>query len=117
MTKAQVKAARLDNEPILFNHEAALLALKSAAVKKAGARGGTSELSKDILECFEVAKKAGQTEVHVSAIRDMYNAAKKTSLAAKVFADRIWTMSDRNKKNKAPVLKSCKDTGVYALNK
>jgi len=115
MTKKQVKAARLTNEPVLFNKEAALLAYKSAVVKKGGSRGAASELTKGILECFNVAKENGVKELHVSQIREMYNAAKKTSLDAKLFADRVWTLSDRNKKNKAPVLKAGKESGTYTL--
>lgn len=117
MTKENVKNCRLVNEPVLFNREAAIAALKSAALKPAGARGAASQLSKDIIECFELAKKSGQAEVSVSAIKDMYNAAKKATLGGKVFADRIWAMSDRNKKNKAPLLKAGKENGVYSLNK
>ena len=112
MTKKEVKAMRLTNEPVLFNREAALLAFKSAAIKKGGARAASSELTKGILECFELAKKEGAKTLYPNQVREMYNAAKKANVNSHNMSTRIWTMC----KGANPSLKRNAD-GTYELAK
>lgn len=114
MTKEQVKEVRTAKEPVVFNASAALLALKATPMKVARAGGGaSSDLTKGIVECFKQAKG----ELSLNQVQAMYNAATKQNLANKVFADRCWTLSDKNKKNKAPLLKAGSAKGVYVLAK
>lgn len=111
----QVQEARAQNEDIIFNKAAALMALKSTPKHtRVSSNGSLGDLSKDILECF----KAAGSELSVGQVIAMYAAAKgqeATKELKKKISDKVWGLSDKNKNNKNPALKQAADKGCYTL--
>lgn len=111
----QVNETRQANEPILFNRQAALMALKSTPKHTRVVSGSNmGDLAKDILECF----KAAGSELSVGQVIAMYAAAKgeeATKELKKKISDKVWGLSDKNKNNKNPALKQSADKGCYVL--
>lgn len=111
----EVESARKANEPVLFNVQAALKALKSTPKHTRVVSGGSlGDLAKDILECF----KAAGSELSVGQVVAMYSAAKGeevTKELKKKISDKVWGLSDKNKNNKNPALKQSSEKGCYVL--
>lgn len=113
MTKTlkQVQEARAEGIKAIFNKEAVLAAISNTPAKVSNA--GTSGLTGDIKQIFEAVGKG--TPLALNQVRAAYLAATGTDLPAKKFADYCWTMSDKNKNNKAPLLKAGAEKGTYEL--
>ena len=109
----EVKAVRAENEGVIFNKAAALMALKSTPKTKRTVSGSSlGEISNTILECF---KAAGQgTEISTGQLIAMYAAATGKDLdkvMKKKISDKVWGLAH----GKNPVLNHDKDAGVYSL--
>ena len=103
MTVEEVRKAREENIPVVFNMIAALKAIEDTPVKvvKSGALG---DFSKDIMELF---KQAG-TPLALNQVRAALIAGGK-EVTAKQVADRCWLLAKRGQ------LKKGADKGVYEL--
>lgn len=110
----EVKAVRAENEGVIFNKAAALMALKSTPVKSR-ASSGVSGMAADMVECFKVANQPLSTQQAMA----MYAAAKGVELTKELkhsLSSTVWVLSDRNSKRKSPAtLKFDEATGCYAL--
>ena len=110
----EVKEVRAQNEGVIFNKAAALLALKSTPVKSRAGSGVTG-MAKDVLECFKVANQPLSTQQAMA----MYAAAKGVELTKELkhsLSSTVWVLSDRNTKRKsAAELKFNEATGCYEL--
>lgn len=109
-TMAQIEQARMENKHKVFNVEAAILAIRQTPMKSTGSRG-VGEFKSNILEIFKSAK----SELSLNQVQAAYKAGFGEDVPAKKFADACWIMSDKNSKNKNPVLKSGANKGCYAL--
>lgn len=116
-TLNQVQENREANVRVIFNKEAALMALKTAAVHKShGGRSsnGTSKAS-ILIECF---KTAGQP-LSVNQAEEMFCASQGVKLDTKLshsLSSILWAMSDRDTKRKTPAkLKYDTTTDMYTL--
>lgn len=112
MKVQEVKATRHANIDKLFNREAALLAIQNTP-QKVVRSGVLGDFSGDIVKIFETAGKG--KELSLNQVKAAYEAATGVELVAKKFADRCWLLSDKNSKNKAPVLKAGSTKGTYVL--
>ena len=108
-TLEEVRQLREENAPKIFNMTLALEAIEATTprVYKSGARG---DFSTKIIELFKSASKPLAVNQVVAAFK-----ANGEEVTNKMVADRLWVLSDRNKKNKAPLLKAGADKGVYEL--
>lgn len=116
-TLNQVQENRANNVKAIFNKEAALMALQTAAVHKShGGRSsnGTSKAS-ILLECFKTAAQP----LSVNQAEAMYCASQGVELDGKLshsLSSILWAMSDRDTKRKTPAkLKYDATTDMYTL--
>lgn len=111
----EVKEARAQNEGVIFNVQAALMALKSTPVSKRG--GGNNKdtgLSADIIRCI---KEAGQP-VSCAQVEAMYSAATGKELTKKLvhsITSILWAKSTRNTQKSTHELNYDANTGCYSL--
>ena len=109
----QVNEGRAENEGLIFNKAAALMALKSTPKAKRTVSGSNlGEISNNILECFKAAGKG--TEISTGQLIAMYAAATGKDLdkvLKKKISDKVWGLAH----GKNPVLNHNKDAGVYSL--
>lgn len=117
----EVKSTREEGLKIVFNQVAAIQALKSTPMKstRSGGNGGGHEgvFTTTLKSCIKSAKDEGVLTISMAQIRAMMQASiegEMTKAVAKRISDQVWGLSDKNKKNSAPLLKgiSC---GVYEI--
>lgn len=109
----EVKEVRAQNEGVIFNVQAALMALKSTPVSK---RGGSKDtgLSADIIRCI---KEAGQP-VSCAQVEAMYSAATGKELTKELvhsISSILWAKSTRNTKKATHELNYDDATGCYTM--
>ena len=95
----EVAEARAQNEGVIFNVQAALMALKSTPTTKRGGKSSDTGLSADIIRCV---KEAGQP-VSCAQVEAMYAAAKGVELTKELvhsISSILWAKSDRKKDRK-----------------
>lgn len=133
MTKFQnaneVKTAREEGIKTVFNRidlSAALMALKStpAVSKHSGSCGGGKKgiFMINLEDCIKAAKDNGTVQITMNQIQAMMKTALASPFASddeeksfnKKVSDKVWGLSDKNKKNDTPILHGVSN-GVYEI--
>ena len=110
----EVKEVRAQNEGVIFNVQAALMALKSTPVSKRGGSSKDTGLSADIIRCI---KEAGQP-VSCAQVEAMYSAATGKELTKELvhsISSILWAKSTRNTKKSTHELNYDAATGCYTI--
>lgn len=109
MTAEEIAERRAENLPKLFNMTMALKAIETTA-PRASKSGALGELTTKIKEIFE----AAGTGLAVNQVKAALVAGG-IEVTSKQVADRMWTISTKNKKASHPILKAGSETGMYEL--
>ena len=110
----EVKEVRAQNEGVIFNVQAALMALKSTPTTKRGGNNKDTGLSADVIRCI---KEAGQP-VSCAQVEAMYSAAAGKELTKELvhsISSILWAKSTRNTKKSTHELNYDAATGCYTL--
>lgn len=105
---------------MVFNQVAALQALRATPMKsgRSGGCGHEGEFMKTLKSCISSAKEEGVVQISMAQIRAMMQASTEggelTDALKKRVSDSVWGLSDKNKKNDAPLLKGVSN-GVYEI--
>lgn len=105
----EIAERRAENLPKLFNMTMALKAIETTA-PRASKSGALGELTVKIKEIFE----AAGTPLAVNQVKAALVAGG-MEVTSKQVADRMWTISTKNKKASHPILKAGSEAGMYEL--
>ena len=109
----EVRQAREENTPVIFNMVAALEAAKGT-VAKTTKSGATGDFSKDLTAIFQ----AAGTPLAVNQVAAAYQAGKggaPIDNLNKKIADRLWLLAQPKKDGSSNVLKKGNEKGLYEL--
>ena len=127
--KEQVQTVREEGIKGVFNRidlSVALVALKStpAVSKRSGGCGGGKKgiFMTNLEDCIKAAKDNGTVQITMNQIQAMMKTSLSSPFASddeeksfnKKVSDKVWGLSDKNKKNDAPILHGVSN-GIYEI--